>query len=564
MEYLLLFIIILLGIIIYGFIKRKKIYTEVDQLEAWKISIMNRPVTDEIAKVKQLNMTGQTEEKFEVWRVTWDEIITNELPAIDDQLFEAEEAADRYRFKKASGITRGIREILEHVDQKIAAILAELQELIGSEEKNKVEIEELKGMLKNQRKILLASRHAFGNAINQLEKDVEEVLGKFTEFEAATEGGNYLEAREIVLIIRADLEKLSFKIEETPQLLTYCNGQLPTQIQELKKGQEEMLQLGFVVEHIEINKELDKIEGEIQSYLRKIEQTDIDAAKDGIADVQDRIEHIYDCLEKEALAKGIVQKEMPTIEPHIWELEKQATETKEESESVQQIYHLKEKDLEDQRKIEKKVAQITAKYEGLVKRLEENNEPATKLRDDLEEIKENIQNVNEMYNNFMEMMHTLRKDEREAKEKITQMKKMLVEARALIRKNHLPGLPASLMRTFDTAESNVKAVAFKLEESPLDMYAVNNLLEEAENAVNKAHEQTEDIVEKAVLVERLIQYGNRYRRKNAILSAKLLEAEQVFRMYDYDLALEQAATALEEVEPGAFKKIEKLLNTSTL
>lgn len=560
MEYLLIFIIVLLAIIIYGFIKRKKIYLEVDKLESWKISIMNRPVTDEIAKVKQLNMTGQTEEKFEAWRITWDEIVTNELPKVDDYLFEAEEAADHYRFKKARSITRNTRTVLEEVDQKIAAILEELQELIGSEEQNKIEIEELKGIMKNHRKILLASRHSFGSAIIQLEKDLDEVVTKFNEFDAATDGGNYLEAREIVLMIRNDLNNLATKIEEIPPLLTYCHNQLPTYIHELRKGQEEMIQSGYIVEHLEIIKELEKIEGEIQSYLRKIEETEINEAKEGITDVQDRIDQIYDCLEKEVIAKHIITKETPTLEPHIIELQKKAVASKNESESVQQIYHLKDKDLEDQRKIEKKVAQTIYKYDELLNRLDANDEPATKLREDLEEIKANIQSVSELYKNFAEMMHTLRKDEREAKERITVMKKTLVEARGLIRKNHLPGLPNNILKTFDTAESNLKAVSFKLEETPLDMYAVNNLLEEAHIAVSKVYEQTDELVEKAVLVEHIIQYGNRYRSQYAILSAKLSEAEQVFRMYDYDLALEQAATAIEEVEPGALKKIEELIN----
>ena len=46
---------------------KRKYYSEVDRYESWKIDIMNRPVLDEMSKVKQLNMTGQTEELFERW-----------------------------------------------------------------------------------------------------------------------------------------------------------------------------------------------------------------------------------------------------------------------------------------------------------------------------------------------------------------------------------------------------------------------------------------------------------------------------------------------------------------
>lgn len=559
MEFLLIFILILLAIIIYGFIMRKKIYNEVDKLEKWKIDIMNRPVTDEIARVKQLNMTGQTEAKFEIWRTTWDDIVTKELPTVEELLFDAEEAADRYLFKKANGITRNNRAKLQEIDENIALILADLQELVGSEEKNKIEIEELKGLMKRYRKLMLTARHSFGSAIIKLEQELEEVTNKFNEFDLTTQGGNYLVARELVLAIRSDLEQLAYKLEELPKLLTLCQTEIPTQVHELRKGQSEMVESGYVIDHLEIDKELTKIEGELKAYLNKIEQTEVDIVKEGVADVQDRIEQIYDCLEKEVIAKHFVTKESPGLLPLIKDLQNKVIESKQETDSVQESYHLKDKDLEDLRKIEKKVDQITIKYDILIKNLNDNNEPATKLRDDLEELKESIQSASELYIQFTEMLHTLRKDEREAKEKIIGMKKTIIDAKSMVRNNHLPGLPENLVKAFDTAESHLRAVSFKLEENPLDMYAVNNLLVEAEEAANKLYEKTLDVVEKAILVEQVIQYGNRYRSQYAILAAKLSEAEHIFRMCDYDLALEQAATAIEEVDPDALKKINKLV-----
>ena len=76
MEYILGIIVLVLVFIIWGYFIKKKFYKEIDRLEAWKMDIMNRPILDELSKVKQLKMNGETEEMFENWRSEWDAIIT--------------------------------------------------------------------------------------------------------------------------------------------------------------------------------------------------------------------------------------------------------------------------------------------------------------------------------------------------------------------------------------------------------------------------------------------------------------------------------------------------------
>ena len=100
MEYILGLIVLVLGFFIIGYFFKKKRYTDIDKLEEWKMNIMNRPVLDELSKVKQLNMTGETEEMFEKWRNEWDEIVTVRLPDVEEMLFDAEEFIDKYRFSK--------------------------------------------------------------------------------------------------------------------------------------------------------------------------------------------------------------------------------------------------------------------------------------------------------------------------------------------------------------------------------------------------------------------------------------------------------------------------------
>ena len=83
MGYVIAAIIIIFCVLLLTYFIRKKYFKEIDRLESWKIDIMNRPVLDEMTKVKQLNMTGQTEKLFDGWRKEWDEIVACVLPDIE-------------------------------------------------------------------------------------------------------------------------------------------------------------------------------------------------------------------------------------------------------------------------------------------------------------------------------------------------------------------------------------------------------------------------------------------------------------------------------------------------
>ena len=173
MEYIIGGITILFGIFLTGFFTKKKYYKESDRLEKWKMELTSRPVLEEMQKVKQLNMNGQTEERFERWRNDWDEIVTEVLPDLEELLFDAEEYIDKYRFKKTKTVQKEIETVLNDTEEKINQILSELEELVGSEEKNRIEIEELREIYRESKKTLLAHQHSFGKA----EKSLEQRLG---------------------------------------------------------------------------------------------------------------------------------------------------------------------------------------------------------------------------------------------------------------------------------------------------------------------------------------------------------------------------------------------------
>lgn len=564
MEIIIGIIIVVALILIFGIYFRKKIYKEVDRLEAWKIDVMNRPVTDEISKVKELNMTGQTEQLFERWRRQWDEIVTLSLPNIEEYLFDAEELADKYRFSKSKAVLQKIENTLQETEDTIAKILEELKDLIGSEEKNRIEIGELKSTYRNVKKSLLAHHLSFGIAEIGLEKKLEEVNEKFSAFEEATTQGNYLEAREIVLFIKDSLSIMQEYISEIPELLTEYQSYIPSQLDEMMDGYKEMKNNGFILDHLQVENEAELLRNKVVENLNRIEKLEIKEAKEAIIEIKDSIEGLYDLLEKEVSANHYIQQEVSKIEQVLHSLHEESKSSGDETEFVQQSYRLTEEEIQTHKAIVKQIKQLLKQFISIQTKLNEDHIAYSLIQEELEDVHTQIESVKEQHIKYCESLQTLRKDELYARDQLSEMRKALTESKRLLAKSNVPGLPQGYKELLVDAKDSIEAVVLKLEEKPLNMKVVNQILKEAQDIVASTTTMTEDLIEQVYLVEQVIQYGNRYRSSYRSISEALLEAEKSFRNFEYETALEQAASAIEEIEPGALKRIQAILDDKLL
>ncbi|MCR2821864.1 septation ring formation regulator EzrA [Lederbergia panacisoli] len=551
-------IIIVLIFFVVGYIMRKKYYKDIDKLESRKMELMNRPVMEEMAKVKKLNMTGQTEEMFERWRGLWDDIIAVQLPNIDEMLFYAEEYSDKYRFNKAKETHIKIEKMLEDTEAQINLILEELAELIGSEEKNREEIEGLLDQYRNSKKNVLAHRHIYGVAAEKLEQLLDVMGEKIANYEELTNHGNYLDARKVVITLASELEQLIIKMEKIPDLLTECQTVIPSQKGELKDGFHEMKQQGFVLEHLDIDREFEKLDKELETYIGFLKETETEDVENGLIEIKEKIETLYDLLEKEVYAKHYILQENENADATINHLKEVNAEIGNETKIVQHSYQLLEDDLASPIQFEKNLSQLSKRYELLQAKISEEHTAFTLLSEELKEIDTQIKALQQEQNDFIEKLQNLRKDELEVRRNIEILQKKIKEIIWLVKKSRMPGLPGDFESLYEQAEEQINDVYKSLDGKPLNINSVQKFLYDATDTVDYLYSRTEEHIENARLAEQVIQYGNRYRGRNPQLRANLEKAEQAFRNYEYKSALEQAATAVEEIEPGALKRIEEI------
>ena len=560
MQYVIAGIILILIVFLIGFISRKKYYAEIDRYEAWKIDIMNKPVSDELSRVKQLNMTGQTEELFDGWRQGWDEIVAVQLPDVEELLFDAEEYTDKFRFNKTKEVLSRIDQVLTDTEKKIEQILNELNELVGSEEKNREEIQALQEEFRNSKKQLLAYRHTYGQTAKHMEAVLDKLSEQINQFNELTEQGNYLDAREIVLSLAEEMKIVAYKMETVPKLITDFENVLPSQLSELEAGYVEMKEQGYTLDHIEVDKEVASLKETLQHFNKSLEELQVEEVEAGIQEIKVKVENLYDLLEKEVHAKHFVEQYRDQTTEGLIKAKEDNDDIQSEVSIVKQGYHLHDADLSTPSEIDKKIIQLSKRHEILMHKEETNATAFSNLSDELKEIRSGLEELNQQQSEFSVYLQNLRKDELATREKIQELKKKVAEASRMISKSNVPGLPADYKDLLDEVHRKIEQVNASLTEKPLNMKFIQETLLDAEDTVDHFYTKTGGLIENVLLSEKIIQYGNRYRSKYSSVREGLQTAEEAFRQYDYRKALEEAATTIEKVEPGALKKIEKMMD----
>ncbi|MFD1038152.1 septation ring formation regulator EzrA [Virgibacillus byunsanensis] len=557
MAYIIGLILIIIALIILGLIMRKRVYDIVDRLESWKMDIMNRNIASQIARIKNLNLSGETQEKFESWKERWEYIVTKELPDIEEFLFDAEESADRYRFSNARKMTKKVEQILQSIEKDIEIMLGELDELLQSEETSRKEIEQIQPNIKALRKKLSQNRYQYGKAEVRFEVEIDEIDEQLSKYHELVKAGDYHEAHQIVDDIKYNLEQLQEQLDEFPVIYKACKQELPAQLDDLLSGLREMKDDGYRVEHLGFEKEIHNYHRRLLDCVHSLEKGIVSEAKTITSEIEERMKEMYQLLEKEAIAKSFMETKIPSYRHLLDDLDRNFHETKTEVENLKKTYFFEDSDMERYLTLEKTISQLKSQLNEISSQMDDEETSHVELRKELESGFQRVEEIQQAHAQFKKSIQNLRKDELEAKEKLSDMREHIQHVNRKLKKSNIPGVPSYIWNIMDEAIEKNRRVLKALEKQPLDVTEVQQALTEAKAVVNDVGEKSEVMLDQAFLTEQVIQYANRYRSQYPLLAAKLAESERLFRSYEYELALEQAAKAIEEIEPGALKRIEE-------
>jgi septation ring formation regulator len=545
--------------IIVSAIMRKRIYKEVDRLEEWKSGILNRDIPDEIGKVKRLQMSGQTEEKFETWRSEWDEIVGSILPDIEEQLFDIEDLAAKNRFKKANQLLATTDQRLVGIEDQIKQLLEDVQGLVQSEEQNRTEIDEVRTAYKELYTIITKKRGSLGAGLVSFDENMDKVNRLLEAFDQSTSDGSYLQARNYLLEATTSLQELKELIERYPKLLVQVETKVPAEVKELQDGMIEMEQAGYQLESFSIPSRLDFIEKELEKVKEDLVALKCDGVEDKLTEMSDQIEQLYETLEFEVESKQYVLTKLDDLTNQIEVSKEKIDVLSNETIDVQKSYFVSDQQLTEQKQIKENVQDLTSQLYILCDLADNQKQTYTSIREMVDEWQSEMKELDTRVEMEKATLFALREDERKAKETLHSLQNTMVEMNRVLRKSNIPGLPNRALEQLQTADEKIVNASNQLQEVPLELGCVNKLVEEASSIVEKNSELIHELIEVAELAERVIQYGNRYRSQSETVEEGLIKAELFFRQYEYEEALECAVRVIEKYEPDVLDVVKEYM-----
>lgn len=556
---ILVLVIVIIAAVLYliGYFMRKKNQEQLDELEVRKEALFDLPVFEEIDDIKKMHLVGQSQNSFREWNQRWVELSTRSFAELESQIYEVENQNEIFRFMKAKKAVVEANETMTEMEAEVEVIRNGLKELRESEERNSLEVQKALDVYEELSKSLKDDKASFGPAYSEIQKQLRNVEIEFTQFVTLNTSGDPIEAREVL----EDAERHTYELEDLmkriPPMYEELNETFPDQLKEIEEGYNQLLADDYVFPEQNFAEEIQHAKKRVENSMADLEKTEIAAVEVANRDTATAIDALYEVMEREIEAKKYVVTNQKIIDDYISHSLKNNRQLMIELDHVSQSYTLNNNELGRSRGFQTEIEEIIRRQKGLEPRMKEHTVPYSEIQAFYKECYKILDDIENQQLEIDASLKELRKGEKVAQEKVDEYEFRLRSIKRYVEKQRLPGLSADYLEFFYVATDRIEDLSRALNKMRINMDEINRLCDLCEDDLELLDKKTKDLVNAAALTEQMMQYANRYRHTHENVRAALDKSMYLFSTeFRYQDALDEIGTALEAVEPGAFKRIE--------
>lgn len=543
-------LVIYLGVYLFKRHKAKQI----ESYQAKVNEIMENSLEKELAEISKLNLSGDSLAEFEKVDKDYREIINRKLPEISELLNDLRELNQHYQFGRINHELKDVDEKLSGTVAQFKKIKEELQNIRKVTEEHQRAVEELSEKYKDLRKTLLAKSFSFGPSSDKLEEQLGKLEQQFNDYTKLMESGDYVKSAKPLSDLQDATAEMEEKVEKIPPIFKNLKNVFPDQLEELNSAVDQLLKEKYVF-HEDLKKKLADIQKMVDKNFENLKKVDLKDAIKVDEKLTTDIDKIYDEIDQEYKARRVVEKNYNYYQDFVEHAERQEHELLIDLDRLSQNYELTHNEFENAHDLQVQIQEIRKNFDNFTKQRSEG----VIYSDELKRQKNNIDKLTKIEKRQKEIsdgVSNLWKEEKEAQKAVQGFDLEIHRMRRDVEKLNLPGLSREYTDYFFKVSDEIEDLDDALGQIQINMDEITKALINTQSDLDVLGDKTKEIIDCATLSEEFLQYANRYRTRYPEVEEAYKKASQLFnKEYNYVDALDTISNAVEEVEPGAYKRI---------
>ncbi|WP_215193112.1 septation ring formation regulator EzrA [Exiguobacterium sp. s95] len=550
-------IVIVLLVMLFSMISRKKYYTKIDELDMRKQGIISASIPKELQELKQLPMAGETETKFTSWHQAWEELLTVHVAQIDETLYRAEEGLDKYHFLAVKNDLEVTEQLIGELEGLIDEMLREMETF----KNNQSALTSLKAQGETDsgqvRKSLLLQATSFGPALAKLEERSEEIDQLRTEMSAFEEAGEVTKAYETSLQLEERVAQTRQLVEVIPNHWKVLAHELRQRIDQLSAGYNEMTLDGYPLEPLGMQSDIKRFEETRLNLVKKLEFLEMDDLEERVQQLSADVDQMYDTFRREVDARHHVKKENQVLKQKALRMREKVHQLAQEFSSLREQYEISADLGEHYESIQRDEEMLFGAAKDLDESIASRIIPFSMLEDQMRDAIRLEEQLTIQYERFSIELQALRKEELEVRERINEWRHASSSARLRLKRLGLPKMPQDVEEALQTASRSLQTLEARFEEIPFNVGYIVSQSEDVKLTFKQLQERIDTLVFEVTYAERLVQYANRFRRNDNEIHMSLTIAETKFLAGDYERAILLGERVLEQFDPQSIERIKQ-------
>ncbi|HDK4905076.1 Septation ring formation regulator EzrA [Staphylococcus aureus] len=547
-------ILIAVGVLFYLRSNKRQI---IEKAIERKNEIETLPFDQNLAQLSKLNLKGETKTKYDAMKKDNVESTNKYLAPVEEKIHNAEALLDKFSFNASQSEIDDANELMDSYEQSYQQQLEDVNEIIALYKDNDELYDKCKVDYREMKRDVLANRHQFGEAASLLETEIEKFEPRLEQYEVLKADGNYVQAHNHIAALNEQMKQLKSYMEEIPELIRETQKELPGQFQDLKYGCRDLKVEGYDLDHVKVDSTLQSLKTELSFVEPLISRLELEEANDKLANINDKLDDMYDLIEHEVKAKNDVEETKDIITDNLFKAKDMNYTLQTEIEYVRENYYINESDAQSVRQFENEIQSLISVYDDILKEMSKSAVRYSEVQDNLQYLEDHVTVINDKQEKLQNHLIQLREDEAEAEDNLLRVQSKKEEVYRRLLASNLTSVPERFIIMKNEIDHEVRDVNEQFSERPIHVKQLKDKVSKIVIQMNTFEDEANDVLVNAVYAEKLIQYGNRYRKDYSNVDKSLNEAERLFKNNRYKRAIEIAEQALESVEPGVTKHIEE-------